>query len=73
MEDFIKCVKVSAIDGGFEFRCRLGLWSVSGANKKIVESEARYYFMQYRSDGEYHSIIGGPSQSEVFIGLIIDQ
>ena len=38
---------------GYEIRCVLGLWGVYAATKEDAEREARHYFAQYYSDGEY--------------------
>ena len=45
--------------------CKLGLWSVSGKCGLALINEADHYFKQYKEDGEYSSIIGGKSASEV--------
>jgi hypothetical protein len=46
--------------------CKLGLWSVSGPYGLALIDEATHYFHQYKSDGEYSSLIGGPTVVEVF-------
>jgi len=44
--------------------CNLGLWSVSGEYGMDLISEASRYFEQYKSGGEYSSIIGGESVAD---------
>ena len=68
--DMFRCVNASCTAGGkMEIECKLGLWSVSGdlVNLKRIKDEARYYWEQYKADGEYHSIIGGPSPVDILI------
>lgn len=62
--DYNRCVTKSFVDGVYEIECKLGLWSVSGTDRKQVNNEAIYYFSQYKEDGEYSSIIGGMSVIE---------
>jgi hypothetical protein len=39
----------------------------------VVKGEAKNYFSQYKGDGEYYEIIGGPSPSEYLKdGIIVD-
>jgi len=38
---------------GYSVTCPKGLWSVSGADKKTVVSEALRYFFLYAVGGEY--------------------
>ena len=64
MSDFEKCVKRKALSYAYKIDCVLGLWSIEGDSKTLVESEAFNYFRQYESDGEYSSIIGGKSVTE---------
>ena len=59
--DYNRCVTKSFVDGLYTIECKLGLWGVSGSDKKQVSNEAIYYFSQYKDDGEYSSIIGGQS------------
>lgn len=44
--------------------CRLGLWSVEGEYGLLIMNEATRYFRQYKEDGEYASIIGGPTVAD---------
>jgi hypothetical protein len=37
----------------YRIDCNKGLWSVEGANREEVVREAKHYFFQYESDGEY--------------------
>ena len=34
-------------------KCLCGLWKVEGPDRDSVEREARHYWLQYLSDGEY--------------------
>ena len=40
-------------NGGVEIKCNKGLWSVYASTLKEAEREAKHYFAQYFSDGEY--------------------
>ena len=40
-------------DGTYNIDCKKGLWGVSGAIYPQVMNEAKHYFQQYYSDGEY--------------------
>lgn len=70
MGDFEKCVERTLTSNGltYNINCRLGLWGVSGPSKSDCEIEALHYWQQYASDGEYSSIIGGPTVLEVLSG-----
>lgn len=61
MSHFNRCTTRRTSQGIHTIECKLGLWGVSSADKKQVESEAQYYFSQYKLAGEYSSIIGGKS------------
>lgn len=37
--------------------CKKGLWMVEGTDKEYVRSQAKHYFIQYWSDGEYDDIL----------------
>lgn len=37
------------------YECPKGLWSVSSPERAVAEREARHYFQQYYSDGEYNA------------------
>lgn len=39
--------------GSLEIACKKGLWAVAGMDREKVESEARRYWIQYFTDGEY--------------------
>ena len=67
MDDFVKCVKMTKTKSGYKIECRLGLWSVEAPTRSKAESEAYHYFGQYSRDGEYSSIIGGPSVAELLM------
>lgn len=64
-DEFSKCVKIKHNKHGFEAECKLGLWSVTAQSIEDVISEAERYFIQYKEDGEYSSIIGGKTVLEV--------
>jgi len=65
MSEFNRCVNRKKTKSGYyEIECKLGLWSVMAPTKKEAEHEAKYYFSQYKLDGEYSSIIGGKSVTE---------
>jgi len=52
--DFESCVERKLMkDGTLEIHCTLGLWAVSGRDRHQVEREARHYWMQYLTGGEY--------------------
>jgi len=70
MSDFEKCVKRECLSGRFSIGCIYGLWAVSGADKRQVESEAMHYWQQYNSDGEYYQILGGESPGDKLFKLI---
>lgn len=55
---FEKCIVRRTRDHGLlEIDCKLGLWSVSGADAERVENEARHYWIQYFQDGEYAALL----------------
>lgn len=62
MSEFDKCVKRKALDYTYRIDCILGLWSVEGGSKSLVESEAFHYWQQYHQDGEYCKILGQKTQ-----------
>ena len=59
--------KIKERDGTITIACKLGLWSASAGCEANVISEALHYFMQYKSDGEYSSIIGGQGVIDVLL------
>ena len=66
MGKFNRCVNRKKLDaGGYEIECKFGLWSVQASTKSEAEQEARYYFEQYKLDGEYHTILGGKSPVDI--------
>jgi hypothetical protein len=70
MDDFDRCVEYSYHNKGiYSITCSKGLWKVEGSNKMEVYGEALHYFEQYRDDGEYYDIIGGPSPVDALIKL----
>ena len=62
-EEFLKCVDASRN----KITCKLGLWSVESDDKERLKAEAMHYWRQYRSDGEYHELIGGPTPLEILM------
>ena len=61
LQDFAKCVNETVEGGRTSIECKLGLWSVGATDVDLVYLEAFHYWKQYADDGEYSSIIGGPS------------
>ena len=60
LKQLAKCsTKTKERDGTISIQCKLGLWGVNAGCEANVINEALHYFMQYKSDGEYSSIIGG--------------
>lgn len=41
-------------NGRHIYECPKGLWEVSSPERIVAECEARHYFQQYYSDGEYN-------------------
>jgi len=63
MSDFERCVTLSRDEmANYVYTCKKGLWSVSAFSDPKARREAEHYFRQYKSDGEYHDIIGGDDQ-----------
>ena len=63
--DFDKCVNIRrARNADYIFECCKGLWSVQCYSSPKARREAMHYFMQYKDDGEYSDIIGGPTVLE---------
>jgi len=59
-----KCTTYTRTGDSCSIRCNLGLWEVSGKYGLKLINEATHYFEQYKSDGEYHEIIGGMNPEE---------
>ena len=58
---FDRCTETKRMkDGAIQIHCKLGLWSVYGIDHERVKSEARHYFGQYLSDGEYADLLSNP-------------
>lgn len=67
LDAFSKCtVSKTSTDGRCSIKCKLGLWGVDSPSRDTALNEALWYFQQYKSDGEYSGIIGGPTAMEVF-------
>lgn len=52
-EAFKKWVKFRKTKNGYIAKCKKGFWSVHAPTYEEAEREARHYFAQYYSDGEY--------------------
>lgn len=65
--EFMACTdrEVNPYTGWMSIECKKGLWSIEGKNHRLVLCGAMSYFQQYKEDGEYSSIIGGPTVTEV--------
>lgn len=70
MKQFKNCVDFSQRNGWFNYECVRGFWSVESKNQTEALNQAFHYFQQYKSDGEYHLIIGGPTPLDVLTGRI---
>ena len=64
--DMEKCVTYRRAGPVCTISCNLGLWSVQGPYGLKLIGEAEHYFNQYKADGEYSDILGGPDVLEVF-------
>lgn len=57
-DEFERCIERKLMkDGRTEIHCKLGLWSVSTPDAKTAECEARHYWQQYYTDGEYADLL----------------
>ena len=65
--DIEKCTTYKRVGDVCTISCNLGLWSVSGGYGLALINEADHYFEQYKSDGEYSSIIGGKNVAETLL------
>lgn len=61
LNDFEKCTTYTRNGTKCTIRCNLGLWEVTGPYGLQIMNEATHYFNQYKADGEYSDIIGGPT------------
>ena len=65
---FTSCITVQAdIHKRHTIKCKLGLWSVDAPSLALAVSEALSYYRQYKADGEYHELIGGPTPAQVML------
>lgn len=57
-QDFERCVTLSR-DKWFNYvyKCKLGMWSVSGSTSPKAKRHAMHYFRQYYADGEYNNLL----------------
>ena len=67
MSEFNRCVNRKKLKSAYEIQCKMGLWGVIAPTKKEAEQEAKYYFSQYKLDGEYSSILGGKNVVETLL------
>lgn len=54
-EAYDKFTKHKKTKHGYEISCTKGLWGITAATKEQAEREAKHYFVQYFSDGEYNT------------------
>ena len=52
-ESFEKHTEYTRVGGRHEVKCLSGFFAVSAGTKEDAMREARHYFIQYFSDGEY--------------------
>ncbi len=55
IDDFTKNTITKKTSSGFEIKCRKGLYSVIAPTLDQAQMEAKHYFAQYFSDGEYET------------------
>ena len=67
MKEFNACTLYTRRGDRCTIACKLGLWRVDGEYGLPLINEALHYWRQYKSDGEYSSIIGGPTLAEVVV------
>jgi len=67
VSDFWKCTNTKYDGKRWSIDCRLGLWGVEAPTREQALQEAFRYFEQYKSDGEYSSIIGGKNTVDALI------
>ena len=67
LTEFEKCTKVKQSKGRVTVDCVKGLWGVDAPTLQQAIDEAKHYFLQYLSDGEYSSIVGGKNVVETLI------
>ena len=69
MTELEQCTEQESNGNTRTITCKKGLWEVTGTSGVQLMKEAHHYFNQYKSDGEYSDIIGGPAVSEVIQGV----
>jgi hypothetical protein len=69
LRDYKACTNIVTHGGRTNIACKLGLWSVNSLCYSTAQREAQRYFKQYKADGEYSDIIGGPTAKEVFMEI----
>ena len=68
LKEFYKCVtQRKRKNGKWSINCKMGLWGTESNNKETAMCEALHYWLQYKRDGEYSSIIGGKNVVETLL------
>ena len=71
LSEFDECVTVRRLKNrSYIFECKKGLWSTESRSLPNASREAQNYFWQYKMDGEYSDIIGGPTTAEVLMSIV---
>ena len=65
MREMEKCTTYTRSGSECSIKCILGLWEVKGPDGMQLINEASHYFEQYKRDGEYSDILGGPTNIDV--------
>jgi hypothetical protein len=61
--DFKLCCKeereldIRSLSPVYKVTCKKGLWMVEGTDQEYIKNQAKHYFIQYWSDGEYDDIL----------------
>lgn len=56
-KEFAKNVSCKTTEFGYEISCKKDLWGVECKDQKTAFREAKHYFQQYWSDGEYDGTV----------------
>jgi len=67
VSDFWKCTNTRYDGKKWVIECKHRLWGVEASSRIEAEQKAFHYFEQYKSDGEYSSIIGGKNVIETLL------
>lgn len=54
---FENCIETDFGPTSFTYRCKNGLWAVTGTNQHYVRGQALHYWLQYLMDGEYGDVV----------------